>query len=173
MSHIWSSQVGAVSQHCSQAASPGTACTNTCSKEEKETSSCLFTHTVIRTQFQKSTPSCSHFLWPCTVGAWEGERLTYPYFFQPDQPFRKLYDANRKRVNPQPRALSPCLTSLQCTWESDFALSVQSSDTGPDNHWHSKGTFYWKEMCQEIKREHKKSWLKKTQAIINTTESKY
>lgn len=79
MSHIWSSQVGAVSQHCSQGASPGTACTNTCSSEEKDTSSCLFTNT--GTQFQTHAHTCSHFLWPCTVAAWEVERLTHPYSF--------------------------------------------------------------------------------------------
>ncbi|KAA8586414.1 hypothetical protein FQN60_000250, partial [Etheostoma spectabile] len=34
----------------------------------------------------------------------------------PDQPFRKLYGANRQRVNPKPRALSPCLACLQCSF---------------------------------------------------------
>lgn len=50
----------------------------------------------------------------CCVGRWKVNLL-----IQPHQPFRKLYGANRKRVNPQPRALSPCLTSLQCTKERE------------------------------------------------------
>lgn len=136
MSHIWSSQVGAISQHCSQGASPGTACTNTCSLGKERYVRIAFSHTLCHTNTTwKKTHTHTHigvyFLLSQCVGRW---KVNIPVVIQPKQPFRKLYGADRKRVNPpptlQPHALSTCLASLRCClMGSKFIHRAQQSLT--------------------------------------------
>lgn len=137
MSHIWSSQVGAISQHCSQGASPGTACTNTCSLGKERHVRIAFSYTLCHTNttWEKKnahTPSHWCFFWlsQC-VGRW---KVNIAVVIQPKRPFRKLYGADRKRVNPpptpQPHALSTCLASLRCClMGSKFMHRAQQSLT--------------------------------------------
>lgn len=137
MSHIWSSQVGAISQHCNQGASPGTACTNTCSLGKERHVRIAFSYTLCHTNttWEKKnahTPSHWCFFWlsQC-VGRW---KVNIAVVIQPKRPFRKLYGADRKRVNPpptpQPHALSTCLASLRCClMGSKFMHRAQQSLT--------------------------------------------
>lgn len=161
MSHIWSSQVGAVSQHCSQGASPGTACTNTCSSEEKDTSSCLFTNT--GTQFQTHThthtPSRSHFLWPCTVAAWEVERLTHPYSFSLTNLSGSFMVRIVNELTPNLEPWTRCSVQERAPLPRQFKVQMQAPtiiDTA------ERQRFSGGKCAGKIKREYEKGWLRRS-----------
>lgn len=166
--------MGAISQHCSQTASPGTACTNTCSFGGRDTSTCLFAYSVPceeRGSGAESTPLCRRFLRLYTFGAREGERSTCRRSLGPIDLSRSFTARIINELTPGPEAAcraSPPYSALPCTG-SKFRRGARQMIDSLKRRDSAGGKSVGGETTA---RRHKEARHGSSQEIINTEESK-